>query len=809
MQNPSSLPEIIHRQLRSLQRRLCVYVALDGAATTLIGTVLLLGIDLVLDRFFEFSRPFRAAALLGMFGLLGYLVWLRIGRRLVEKIRDDQLAMVFERFVPELDESLVTAIELDQYRQESKKSRKEVDIDPLLFRQTVDRAARQLEGVDARQFFRYGRLAARSTAALLVVGLVGLFCIIFHETAEIGFSRNILLSDRDWPRRSELIVEGFDENGRIRIGRGDSFTLRVRAKTRMPLVPETVRLRFGVRSGGDGGNNGRTLLLDQFRLETVDGTDWRVFSHTFAEMLETVPIFVRGADSSIDGLLIEVVPRPILTEIALRQKFPEYMQRSDRTITPTGRTMVPDGTSVTITAASNKELTRIEASVNRGEPFLLQKIENADVSGRLEFELSEIREDTLLEFMIEDTDRLKNRQPIRLDFSVIKDQPPVVTARLEGIGSAVTPQAVLPTSGEVTDDNGIASARFRYVIDRKIDSPKTGDDDESDTEKEENHNENAVVSEAAMEGAVEIPGVGASQTVFTLSRDFSLPELELRPEDKLSLHVEARDRFNLDESSGLVGVGSRWSFEIVSPERLKSLLEVREISLRQRFEVLIGEVERTRTLIDDIMLEPPQELIREAEALVVENGSLSDAEESDTEEARQKELEEKKRKLLNTVSKEQTSVAQYNISRSLRDTQKEAYDLRTIIESFRLIRQEMVNNRIFSEDDRHRLDDGVIVPMQRLVEADFPDLDRQIEALNKTLDIRAEAIRPTALGQRADVLEQFDVIVKKMLAIRDNMISMESFNEVIEILRAIIKQQEQLRNETQEQKNTRLRNLLD
>jgi len=49
----------------------------------------------------------------------------------------------------------------------------------------------------------------------------------------------------------------------------------------------------------------------------------------------------------------------------------------------------------------------------------------------------------------------------------------------------------------------------------------------------------------------------------------------------------------------------------------------------------------------------------------------------------------------------------------------------------------------------------------------------------------------------------------KMIAIRDKMASMESFNEVIELLRSIIKQQQELRNETMEERNKRLRELLN
>jgi hypothetical protein len=121
----------------------------------------------------------------------------------------------------------------------------------------------------------------------------------------------------------------------------------------------------------------------------------------------------------------------------------------------------------------------------------------------------------------------------------------------------------------------------------------------------------------------------------------------------------------------------------------------------------------------------------------------------------------------------------------------------------------MINNRIFSEDAEQRLDHGIIKPMQELTDTDFPATDKFIGFLNQTLEIRNQPLRTTALKQQESVLNQFDLVIKKMTTIRDNMVSMESFNEAIDILRAIIKQQQQLRNETLEEKNKRLKNLLE
>ncbi|MDR2704154.1 MAG: hypothetical protein LBC02_00090, partial [Planctomycetaceae bacterium] len=677
------LPIIIAQKLRSLKRTLRIYSVLDGTITIFLAGIILFWCDLGLDRFFELSQPFRGLILLLLSAGLGYLVWFQILRRCYAKIRNDQLATVFERFAPSLNESLLTAVELHA------PSKNTNEFNQILFQKTVTESAEILQNITIRKFFRSGRIAARLVLMLVLIGVLAGFFATFAETAEIWFSRNILLSNRDWPRRSQLVVEGFDErNGRMRIGRGDSFTLTVRANTAMPLVPETIRLRLGSQESGY-----RTVIIDQFQTETLNGTDWRFFSHTFTELLETLPIQVRGADSTINGLFIEVVPPPMLTEIKLKQKFPEYLERNDRSVSVSGQMTIPDGTDVIVTGTSNKPLVKTETVLDHGEPLLLQQSSIASPFDSLFFSLQKIRQDTLLEFRLEDTDFLKNRQPIRLRFGIIKDQPPSVTARLDGIGTAITPNAVLPASGEITDDNGLAAAVYRFEIERgnsenasESDQPQKTEEQQNAEEEKEEEQKNATKS-SKDQGMTEIIGIGNRQTVFPLTQEFSVSEINVQAGDKLSLFIEATDLFNLDGQTGQTGVGQRWILDVVSPERLLSLLEVREISLRQRFEVLIGEVERTKSLMGEFSLLPPEELIRETESLSLTDKPLNDIDTNTvTDEKRREELAAKKKKNLETISKEQAATGLYNISRSLRDTQKEVYDLRTIIESFSLIR---------------------------------------------------------------------------------------------------------------------------
>jgi hypothetical protein len=368
---------------------------------------------------------------------------------------------------------------------------------------------------------------------------------------------------------------------------------------------------------------------------------------------------------------------------------------------------------------------------------------------------------------------------------IIKDQPPVVTARLEGIGPAITPEAVLPIVGEITDDNGLASAVCQY-----------------ETEPAETTGEGAEAPQRQpTEGTTPITGIASGQILFPLEQSFAVLPLSVQPGDKLILSVEATDLYDLDSSPGQVGTGPRWLLEIVTPERLKSLLETREIALRQRFEIVIGEVERTKTILNDYSLEATDQQVKDAAALTLENEANATEE---RQQELQRNLESRRQKILQTVGADQSETGRYHVSRMLRDTQKEVYDLMNIVESFRTIRQEMINNRIFSEDERRRIDLEIMQPIRELIGSDFPEIDVMLGMLNQMLLERTELKRPEALAERQKILEQFDKTILKMIAIRDKMASMESFSEVIELLRSILEQQRRLRDETIEERRKQL-----
>ncbi|MDR1290126.1 MAG: energy-coupling factor transporter transmembrane protein EcfT [Planctomycetaceae bacterium] len=835
--NQFLLSEIIGRSLQELRRVLRFYVFFDGFILAAFYAFFILAADFLLDWFFQFVLSVRVVLLGLIIFAVVYSLWQHLLRRLFASVKISQLAYLFERYVPELKESLVTVVEAADIKYKAD------EVAPEFLREALANASDKLRGINVRKFFRSGQLLLRFVGLMLILAATFFLYVKFTETAEIWFSRNLLLSNRDWPRRSRIVVDGF-EDGHVRIRRGDSFTMTVRADTKMPLVPDSIKLRIGSDENGY-----RVILIDQFHVDTVDGSDWRIFSYTFAEMLETLNLQINAADSTISGLKIDVVPPPVLTDIKLLQKFPAYMLRNTRTITPSVRTVIPDGTSIELAVTISKPLVNAKVTLNNNEPATVREEKIEAAFSNFEYAIENLREDAKIVFQFQDTDNLRNKQPVRFELNILKDQPPTVTARFDGIGSLITPNAVLPTLGEITDDNGLANAIYRYKIYRKPkqdDEPKDKNIDNKtatnllsyenspippsflarfvldgqtdsveqqktvDTTPNESATETKTDSESAdaptTEGTTDIKGIGNTQTLFAINTEFSVEELQLQVGDKLSLRIEATDKFDLDlPQTGQVGFGVVWEVEVVSPERLKLVLEAREISLRQHFEALIGEVEVTKRLVDveNYSLAPPENLVKEV-------GEMKIPDDTPEEEKTQKqaELDVKKKELLDTISKEQAVLGQYNISRALRDTQKEVYELRTIVDSFKTIRREMVNNKIFNSESESRIDGGIISPIASLVERDFPELDRLIGIFDKTLAVRDKPLRQDAIDKRKIVLDQIDTILKKMGTIRDNMVAMETYNEIVDILREILKEQKQIQVETEELRKKQIKELL-
>ncbi len=825
------LPPIIRLKLLQLRYVLRTYVAIEGIANVVLLLGLLFWVDLAGDRFLESSVVFRAVVLLLMIGLAGFVVWKRLLSRLLQPIRDRQLAVLLERAYPELGESLITSVDL-QTADRTKNREQEYDhrsdgYYPFFLQRTVRSAAHVLRPLDVRSLFRYRRLVVLLLLAMLFGGTVLGFCSVYTETAEIWFSRNILLSEKEWPRFSRIVLEGFDAEGRVRIAKGDPFPCIVKADATAPQVPSRVQIQWALVEGGSRG--GKTITIDRFQSETIDGVEHRTFLHTIPELIDSVVLTVIAGDTRIEGRVIEVVPPPNILDYELTVRYPEYRQRSDQMLRPTGRATVPEGSSLAIRGRTNKPLHSGTVAINGGSAVAVESIEAETLLTRID----DLRANALLEFSLEDTDGIANRQPVRLDLEIVNDQPPTVGARLDGIGTAITPIAVLPVQGEVTDDYGLVDVRFRFATARNPVPVPLGEDPDTQSpdpqrQDQQQQEQQPIASETQpdQEGIEPIAALDGTITNQPLGQAFSVAERLLKPGDRLTLFVEASDAYSLPQTPGAaaakphLAMSETWQLEIVSPARLKGMLDAREIGLRERFEALIEDVRRTQGLLAELSweksTEAPNVKPNETQTMPESDGQASpktDGQATPETDSRSQEKSPGEKTAepppFDGISEEQAERGTYNIARAQRDAQKETYELQGIVGGFTAIRKEMVNNQIFSPDLQERIDGRILIPLKSLIEKDFFDLETVLAECGRSIENRATVPRGTIAEQHRLGLSRLAGILEKMAAIRDQMLNRESFNEAVDLLREIIQQQKDLREETIEQRKKQLRSLLE
>ena len=478
------------------------------------------------------------------------------------------------------------------------------------------------------------------------------------------------------------------------------------------------------------------------------------YSYTFQGILASRDFDLIGGDDRLRDLRIEVVESPTIDKLTLRCEYPAYMDRTPRDLPHTGVMHIAVGTKVIADARTNKDLVavRIDTIVNEEAGPSETLHSDGDTAGWRAFEhtCDALSEDTTLPFTLTDTDGIESREPIRLALVAVPDLPPQLTARLDGIGSQVTAEARLPVVGRVIDDYGIDTLRFEYGIDEQ---------------------------EPAEQPIAELP---QHPTELPLDAAMELEPLGLVPGQQLLVAVKAADRYDLAQGPN-VGTSDRWLLEIVTPEDLRLALERRELMLRQRFESIVREVTETGDLLLDIRF-----------ASVDESESADETEET---EDRPDDVEE-------TVAP--VTMRMLRIQRAVQNGRKNAHETLGVAEAFDDIQRQLINNRIDTPELNQRLDQGIARPLHNIVDEMFPELQRRLAQLQEHA-----ADNDTGPRLRDEAKQQVDRILRQMNDVLERMLELESFNEAVELLRAIIELQEELGNQTQERQKQKLRELLE
>lgn len=734
------LTPAIRATLDALRRRIRRYVWLEGLAVATVWLGVAFWVGLGLDWFFE-----PPAVVRGLWGaavvlvLLAILYWW-IVRRAFVRLSNRSMAMLLERAFPQFRESLLTAVELTERRPAA------AECNPLLLERTCRQAAEALPAVRLGAVFNPTPLWRSFSGAVLLLLSIACFAGLSPNALGVWARRTLLLSADLWPRQTRLVLEGFAD-GRVKVARGADFEVVAKADLAKPQVPQTVEIRYRT----DAGARGRAAMSREGQVDRSRDR-FQEYAHTFRSVLTPIRFDVVGGDDAVRNLRIEVVESPTIVEMALECRFPSYMDRPPRTLPVSGVMQIPAGTQVTLHARSNKDLVEVAVqSALDDPPQPPQRIAVAAGADRRAFtwELGVLTADQTLLFSLLDTDGIKSREPVRLPLACLADEAPRLAVRLSGIGPAITPAAYLPTTGHVTDDYGIARTWFEYVVENQ---------------------------EPQLRPISAPPG---NPTDLALDAAFEVSELKLQAGQKLLLAVKAADRCNLVNAEN-IGASERWLLDIVTPEQLRTMLEARELVLRQRFESILNDVTETRDSLLHITLGPSNAAAASAASDPGEQSAGDD------------------------VAEPRLGQHALRVQRAIQNSRKDASEVLGVAEAFDDIRLELIHNRIDTVELRKRLEQGISQPLRQIANPMFPEFERRLTELEGRLNDpqRGAAARDAAC-------QQCDAILGAMRQVLGRMLELEDFNEAVELLRNIINAQEKLRDQTQQKHKQKLRDLLE
>jgi hypothetical protein len=540
-------------------------------------------------------------------------------------------------------------------------------------------------------------------------------------------ARLATVTDALWPRTTRLVVEGF-KNGEAVIAKGGEFKLVVRADTTME-IPERVQLRYTTEDG----TKDRKYMV---RIGVVDPErdKYQNFEYLFQSLLVPLKLEVRGGDARVGNLRIRVVDSPTVT-VVLRCQYPSYMQLAEREIPATAVTPLPQGTRVSVRATANKPLQQATIERRQGQQSTSQTAAIHDGTS-FEFVAPSLDVETTLDMKLLDTDGVRNRDAIEFTLVPVLDTPPEVDVRLSGIGSAITPNARLPLSGDMTDDYGVAHTWITTTVDEQ----------------------------PASRHPLPLDRLSVDVKVNTV---YEVRDLGLKPEQRLLVGVEAADNRKLPGRSDPVlgepnvGTSERWLLDVVTPDQLRAQLESRELNIRQRFESLIAEMIETR------------DSLARLEALEAKSTS------------------------------EALEPSRLRVSRARQNGEKNAAETLGVAAAFDGIRDELVNNRIDTEELRLRLKGQIADPLRHIAGEMFPALGQRL--------VELEAALPgTGLAEaHRRAVAQADALLVALEQVRNKMLELETFNEAVELLRGIIASQREIGEQTKKQRSAKVRKLLE
>lgn len=790
---------------------------LEGLGWLIASAIVLFAVGFSLDYvpvrfgYSELSVPVRVLLLALTGAWLSWIIFHFVLRRIFVPLKDSSIALLIERQYSDFSDSLVTTV--NRTDPLHGRSIDDVPVDQDMLERTRLRAESLVEQVESQRIVNSKPAKkAVATAIVLTLALLG-FVFAFPAASQLAAQRLYFLSPDPWPRECQIELVGLvvkRENsiagiaefentvtlndGKLKVARGSTVSMLVRAEAsndKAKKLPETCWLNFYRSNEGTRGSQPFKRIgspRNGYQTYVLDGAP-------FENMISDLEFTIRGGDDRIGPYRVEVVDEPVVKTTDLACKYPGYIvdensgRFTDRTQRWTGEARLPMGTDVTLEFVANKSIAKVYVDQQQNEKGINEDQQSAaplksfPVSGdSFSFTLPKLMSTQSLKFYLCDRDGIVSQTPHEMLIEPIKDVAPSVTTRLKGIGTAVTPDVIIPIAAKIEDDYGVETAWIELEIG----------------------------ATNVVEDGLDLSGAGKLET----SIDFRQRRIDngetFRLNDdgqsKLSVVVAAMDKFDLGDQPNL-GTGERIDLDIVSPGEMLRILERLEVGQRRRLEQVAIELNEMKKYLDRTRDR------KQLDGGIVEPGDEPEPDQGERPEDSETWDDEKIR--------QERELRRLFAQRALLQIEKSKLEISGSANAFDDLRMQLINNRIVGTNREQRFEEQIIGPLTQIADVTLNQLKAATVSLEKTLEEieLGESVGPGDPNSVATLEEQE---IKKLeqraaettvdatnLAIRaidelnevlDLLIKFETQNELLDIVRQMIAEQKAIIERTKKQR---------
>ncbi|MFQ5732973.1 MAG: hypothetical protein ACE5KM_13615 [Planctomycetaceae bacterium] len=907
-------PEVQH-VLGRLKSGIRWYVLIEGVTLIIVLAALLFWISFSVDGLwfaaskYELARWFRYGfdAFAGAIILLGGLYW--IGMRLFRSIRSKPLALVLERRFPDLNDKLVTSVELRETV-----TGRETDLTVEMLNRTVENAADEARQLKVSDVFETRPMRWACIGALVAVISVLGYGVAYPEDMQRWADAYIYGEDEYWERDTRLTVHvidsitnrvrEFDDKREYKHPRGGDLTLLVRVPRRDDtgkelVVPDEVYVQY--RMGDEGTKSAKCSRTSKRSRE---------FRCSFGGLREDMVFWVTGNDfKNKKPYIVKLVDPPRVDSIVLDCAYPAYtdlndddavdkqktvkgrqvdvpmetlflmqvqtnkpvirarlefgrfeldfgwMPRADdaglrakdpravrdfearliaKGLTPPQTTLVQSvaGVAVAKSLAKRKFTFSIPKAIARNFfvdgktpgfrlPFIVstQKTAAALARFRPDKRLGETFQgfapflmppDSEVRIYLEDDDEIGSPDPELLVIHGNPDPAPAIEAQRVDIGNSVTRFASIPIVARISDErHGVKLVRLEYRVAPKSRNTTEGqpwkywsvdgvDDDTPQKRRDKTGRWPRLFKFHSLRKDEEVNYELFENSQIKITDVDAAGQEQLRdllPGDKLTIAVYAEDADDIN-GPNFRRSAQVFDFRIVTLKELDVILFEKESRLRIDFEKIIGEVEKTRAELVDRKIQ-----LREWTAL----SAVKPAPGKEAEHA------EQLADAMNAIRR--------TASRSRAKLRKNHNETQGVLQGFRQLRAEIVNNKM--PVDTTRLKQDIIDVIAEAVKevpgnapvkprGNYDNVDRALGAYSRAVDTKdakgndREIVPADVAVALDDSIQQTDDLLARLKDALKEMKELVKFHQAVGLLLEIIDLEKNLKIATELLRNAKI-----